>query len=91
MTEDEIRKAGRAGIIDPDDPRVDMLLKQRDITGFAEGEVTFIRKNGTRLTAEITSSLFKNSKGETFSSMIIRDISETQKMGKRLVVRQGEG
>jgi PAS domain S-box-containing protein len=85
MTEDEIRKAGRAGIIDPDDPRVDMLLKQRDITGFAEGEVTFIRKNGTRLTAEITSSLFKNSKGETFSSMIIRDISERKKWERDLL------
>lgn len=86
MTEEEIRKAGRAGIVDPDDARVGQLLSQRDKSGFTEGEMNFVRRNGTKLTAEITSSLFKNSKGEIFTSMIIRDISERKKWEEDLLI-----
>ena len=76
MSEFEICKKGRNGLVDPEDSRLDELLELREKWGFAEGELNFIRKNGTKLISEITSSLFKNSKGELFSSMIIRDISE---------------
>lgn len=86
MTEDEICKAGRAGLIDPEDPRVLKILLQRDLSGFAAGEMSFIRKDGTRLTAEMSSVLFKNSKGETFSSMIVRDITERKKWERDLLI-----
>jgi len=86
MTEIEICIAGRDGLVDPEDSRLYELLMLREKRGFAEGELNFIRKNGARFTAYITSSLFKNSKGELFSSMIIRDISERKKWEEDLLI-----
>lgn len=86
MTENEICIAGRSGLVDPDDIRLDELLLQREKFGFAEGELNFVRKNGTKFTAEITSSLFKNTKDELFTSMIVRDISERKKWEEDLLV-----
>ena len=86
MSEFEICKKGRNGLVDPEDSRLDELLELREKWGFAEGELNFIRKNGTKLISEITSSLFKNSKGELFSSMIIRDISERKKWEQDLLI-----
>lgn len=86
MSEFEICKKGRIGLVDPEDSRLDELLALREKWGFAEGELNFIRKDGTKFISEITSSLFKNSKGELFSSMIIRDISERKKWEQDLLI-----
>jgi len=76
MTEEEICLKGRNGILDLNDPRLAELLKKRETENKIRGELNFIHKNGTIIPAEITSSVFYNSKGEPRTSMIIRNISE---------------
>ncbi|OPX65361.1 MULTISPECIES: response regulator [unclassified Methanoregula] len=71
-TEEEIRTAGRAGIVDMQDPRVAAALDERERTGTAIGRVmTFVRKDGTRFDAEVSSTIFHDRNGERMTSMII--------------------
>ncbi len=75
MTEEELIKAGKAGVVDNTDERLPKLLAERNKNSRVKGEVRLARKNGVVFTAEITSALFKDRSGEIFSSMIIRDIT----------------
>lgn len=85
MTEEEIRTAGRFGLADPTDPNLMRLIKERQLTGRAQGEVTLIRKDGSKFLAEITSSVFKDSHGRERTSMIFRDITIRKEMENQLI------
>lgn len=76
MSEEEIIKAGRQGLVDIADPRLSKLLEERERTGHIKGELTMIRRNGQKFPVEISSNVFKNEKDEIRTSMMIRDISE---------------
>lgn len=76
MTEEEIRTTGRDGLVEREDPRLPELLEKRKRTGSTKGELTMIRRDGSRFPGEISSSVFTTSKGESRTSMIIRDITE---------------
>ncbi|GAB2776190.1 hypothetical protein GCM10010465_23480 [Actinomadura fibrosa] len=79
MTESEICRAGRFGIVDPDDERVARAVKERQDKGHVKAEITFMRKDGSKFPGEVTSSVFINASGEKRTSMIIRDLSEKKK------------
>jgi PAS domain S-box-containing protein len=79
MTEEEICEAGRFGIVDPEDKRVGVAIKERQKKGHVKAEVTFIRKDGSKFPGEVTSSVFICATGEKRTSMIIRDLSERVK------------
>jgi PAS domain S-box-containing protein len=74
-TEEEICRIGRDGISDVSDPRLHTFLEERTKTGEAKGELTFVRKDGTRLAGEISSHVFVDNEGQTRTSTIIRDVS----------------
>jgi PAS domain S-box-containing protein len=76
MTPEEIVGTGRLKVVDMNDPRLQPLLEKRRKTGYASGELTFLRKNGEKFPGEITASRFVDGNGKERSSMIIRDISE---------------
>lgn len=82
--EDDIKKVGRAGVVDVTDPQLRELLKKRDASGHVKGELIGIRKDGTRFPIEFSSSIFKDQHGESRTSMIIRDISERKRMESHL-------
>ncbi|HDR14056.1 MAG TPA: transporter substrate-binding domain-containing protein [Desulfobacteraceae bacterium] len=77
-TEDEIIKLGREGLVDATDPRLHLLLAEREKNRKARGEITFFRKDGSRFSTEVTSASFEDSAGEIKTSMIIRDITERE-------------
>ncbi len=79
-SEAELIKIGRSGIEDTTDLRLSVLLMNRKLKGKAQGEVTLIRNGGTRFSAEISTSCFKNNEGLERSCMIIRDITERIKI-----------
>jgi PAS domain S-box-containing protein len=83
-TEEEIQKVGRNGILDMTDPRVAVFLEERLRTGMARGEVTGIRKDGTRFPCEQSSVLFRDKDGNIRTSIIIRDITERKKTEEEL-------
>ena len=79
-TEEEIRRAGRNGLVHASDPRLASLLEERKETGRAEGELNFVRKDGSVFPVEISSAIFTDSKGEQKTSMIFRDITNRKNM-----------
>jgi PAS domain S-box-containing protein len=74
--EDELIRLGKSGVADMSDSRISVLLGERKSNGKSRGEVSLIRKDGTRFPAEISTALFKNKEGSERSSMIIRDVTE---------------
>lgn len=75
-TEEEIRLAGREGLVDSTDPRFPNLLSERTRTGKARGEITMLRRDSTPFPVEVSAALFQDSEGNTRSNMIIRDVTE---------------
>jgi PAS domain S-box-containing protein len=78
-SEDEICKMDRAVLVDVSDPRLSKAIDERTRTGRFSGELTFLRKDGTRFPGEISSVIFKDAKGKLKTSMIIRDITERKR------------
>ncbi len=86
MTHEEICNAGRTGLVDITDPRLQPLLEERSRTGKASGELTFKRKDGSRFSGEITSVVFTDAHGGERTSMTIRDITERKLADHKLTV-----
>ena len=76
LSEAQIIARGRMGRADPADPRLQELLVQRQQRGQAAGLLTMVRGDGSHFTAEISSSIYGDSEGRQYSSMIVRDITE---------------
>jgi PAS domain S-box-containing protein len=104
MTEEEIQKAGRKGIVIIDE-RAELALRERECTGKVKAEFTFKHKDGSTFEGEATSGLFTDADGTVKTSMIIRDITERKKaeesamfqaqllnlVGESVIVTNGEG
>jgi len=74
-TQKEICRLGRSGIVDTKDPNLVMLLDERARNGRSRGELTFIKKDGSKFPGEISTNVFKDKNGVMDTFMIIRDIS----------------
>jgi PAS domain S-box-containing protein len=79
MSVEELRKAGRSGIVDRSDPRIARFLEERAQAGRYRGELNFRRKDGTVFPGEISSTVFTGVGGVARTAMIIRDITERKK------------
>ncbi len=77
--EEEICRMGREGVVDPTDPRLAAALEERRRTGAFKGELTLVRNDGTKFLAEISSTMFRDSRGVERASMIIRDVTERKR------------
>lgn len=75
-TEEEIRQLGRNGIVDLTDTRLQAGIEERERTGMFRGELTFIRKDGSKFEGDVSSVIFKDGAGNTRTNMIIRDTTE---------------
>lgn len=74
-TEEELKRLGRGGVTDPDDPRVRAAIEERAQTGRFKGEMTLVRSDGTKFPAEVSSAILRESSGELRTSMVIRDVT----------------
>lgn len=84
MTNDEICNSTRLDVVDGSDPRLQLLLEERNRTGRAKGELTFKRKDGSKFPGEITSVVFTDDCGQEKTSMTIRDTTERKQAEKAL-------
>lgn len=73
---EEIVAAGRQGLIDASDPRLEALIAERKRTGKAHGELIARRKDGTLFPIEFSSVMFEDSQGKARTCLIFRDISD---------------
>ena len=83
-SEAQLHSAGRDGVIDPADPRVERALAQRAESGSFSGELTMRRLDGGSFPAEVSSALFTERDGQLRSSIIIRDITERKRAEEQL-------
>ena len=85
LTEEEICRLGRGGLIDQTDPNLPGLLAERQRTGSVTGELRFRRSDGTIFPAEISSALFYDGSGEVRTTMIIRDITGRKQLDDEII------
>lgn len=83
MTEDEIIRAGREGIV-VNDEKLAAALEERRLTGRMRAELTHRRKDGSTFICDTTSKLFMGADGSMSTSLIIRDISERKQIEEAL-------
>jgi PAS domain S-box-containing protein len=74
-TREEIRAAGRAGLMDAADPALLPLLEERKRTGRGHGELRARRPDGTVFPVEVSSAIFTDAEHNQFTCTILRDIS----------------
>ena len=74
-SEQEMRALGVMGIMDPNDARWQLAVRERARTGQFKGELNFLRKNRSAFPGELSTTVFRDSSGDEKTSMIIRDIS----------------
>jgi PAS domain S-box-containing protein len=84
-TEEDLRRLGRQGVVDPSDNRLAAALAAREAQGYARCELTFLRGDGTHFQGEVSSSVFQDSRGVPKTSMLIRDISERKRIEETLL------
>ena len=87
-TEAEIKQLGRAGIVDPADRRLPPALKERAQTGKFKGELTFIRRDGSKIEVEVSSAIYRDETGFDRTVTIFNDITERKHAEK--VLRESE-
>ncbi|MBW8332157.1 MAG: PAS domain S-box protein [Prolixibacteraceae bacterium] len=75
-TEEEICQAGRNGLMDLSDPRLPGMLEGRKKYGKIKGELTFLKKDGSKFPCEVSSVFFTDQKGRERTSLVIRDLTE---------------
>ena len=83
-SEKELIQLGREGVVDPSDHRLAAALDERRRTGKFRGELTLVRKDGTRFPVEISSAIFKDTHGRMRTSMAIRDIAQQKQTEQNL-------
>jgi len=71
----EIKQIGRSGLLEAGDPRLAEALRQRDLTGRFQGELTLLRRDGERFEGDVSTAVFQDHQGQHRTSMVIRDIS----------------
>ncbi|MDE3090901.1 MAG: PAS domain S-box protein, partial [Chloroflexota bacterium] len=83
-TEQELRQLGRGGVVDTSDPRLAAGLEERARTGKFSGELTLVRKDGTKFPSEMSTAIYMDQTGQKKTSMIIRDITERKRAEEEL-------
>ena len=83
-TQQEICNLGRIGIVDTNDPNLQVIMDERARLGKSKGELTLIKKDGSKFPAEISTSLFKDENGNTNTFTTIRDITHRKQNEKQI-------
>ena len=86
--ENEICGLGREGLVEQT-TQLTLALRRRKESGKFFGELTLIKKDGTRFPVELSSSVFTDSDGRELTMMIARDITERKKT-ERDLYEEGE-
>lgn len=89
MTEEEVIKAGRAGLAVHDE-KLEAALEERRRTGSFRGELFYRKKDGTPIAVEVASAVFEDRDGRALTSMIVRDITERRQMEEELRASRDE-
>lgn len=88
MSEEEIIRRGRQGLVDQTDPRLPRFVKKRSLSGRLQSDLRLIRADGTTFEAVVSSAYFRNGTGEIRSVMHVRDVSDERQREARLAASE---
>jgi diguanylate cyclase (GGDEF)-like protein/PAS domain S-box-containing protein len=83
-SEQELTSMRREQVLDMTSPKVAAAFAQRAVFRKDAAELTFIRKDGMRFEARVSSKLFMDEHGQQLSSTNIQDISDIKKTEEAL-------
>ena len=83
MSRDEVCRAGREGIVEHNANLV-ASLRERERTGSANAELTYVRKDGSTFIGETSSVITTDQCGTKRSFVIVSDITERKRMEQAL-------
>ncbi len=83
-TEEEVVRAGRAGITDTQDPRLPAFLEERRRAGSARAELSLVRKDGSTFPVEVSSAIFVDTDGSRKTSLSFRDLTASKRAEDRV-------
>ena len=83
-TQKEICDLGRSGIVDTNDPNLQVILDERARLGKSKGELILIKKDGSKFPGEVSTSIFKDKNGNVNTFMTIRDITQRKQNEKQI-------
>ena len=89
MTEEEIIRGGRAGIVVTDDPNLPAALDERAASGRARAELRMRRGDGSTIVADVSSTLYTE-RGRTRAVVIFRDVTDQVTAREHLRIRVDE-
>jgi PAS domain S-box-containing protein len=73
---DEIIRLGRDGVVDQTDANLQAGLREREQTGFTISKLRFIRKDGSKVEAIVTSGIFDSACGEKLTGIVCYNVEE---------------
>lgn len=88
-SEEELQQIGRNGIVDLDDPRLLIALKEREEKGEVSVELNFLRKNGEKFPVHVLSKIFKDEIDEEWTVIVFEDLSN-EKLNNSIIEKLHE-
>lgn len=82
-TEAELCAGRREGLVDTSEPGTLVFMEARQRAGWARGELTLKRGDGTRFPAEVASTVFTDPGGDQLTVILFRDLSEQKRLEAR--------
>jgi PAS domain S-box-containing protein len=76
MTEEEVCRVGRAGVVDDSDEGWTWALAERESFGNVRAQLRMKRSDGSTFLADFTSAIFSREGGERRACVIFRDLGE---------------
>jgi len=83
MTEEEVRRGGRSGMV-VEDEALTAALEARETTGRWRGTLTYRRKDGSTFPVDVSSNVFGGPDGRAMTIVIFRDIAERMRLEEEL-------
>lgn len=74
-TEEELCEIGETGILDWNNPKLEEFLKERREINIVRGELTFVRRDGSKFPGEFSSAIFQDGHEFRWTTTTIRDTS----------------
>lgn len=88
--EEDLCQVGRSGVVDLNDPRLELALRECAEVGRIRAELNFRRKDGSIFPADCVSSIFKDEQNRTWTVIIIRDMTAFKQAEEAMLKMQEE-